>query len=48
LESVAKTCVFPAVGVAIKKRPLAQIQATYSNGALSNAADAQWTFLAWL
>jgi hypothetical protein len=36
----------PAVAVAIKKRPLVEIQAAYSTGALSKAADAQWTFLA--
>jgi hypothetical protein len=32
--------------VALKKRPLAQIQAAYSTGALSKADDAQRKFLA--
>jgi hypothetical protein len=29
-----------------QEKPLVQIQAAYSSGALSKAADAQWTFLA--
>jgi hypothetical protein len=36
----------PAAAVSLKKRPLAQIQAAYSTGALSKADDAQRNFLA--
>jgi hypothetical protein len=46
LGIVAKTCFLPAAAVALKKRPLAQIQAAYSTGALSKADDAQRKFLA--
>jgi hypothetical protein len=31
LESGAKTCILPAIAVAINKRPLAPIQAAYPN-----------------
>jgi hypothetical protein len=45
-ENIAKTRVLPAAVVALKKQPLAQIQAAYSIGALSKAGDARRGFLA--